>query len=82
MINITLLFLGPARDLGASDQVRITLKDASSIAAFKLDLVKLFPKVERMITSLRFAVNEEFCDDAHVLRDGDVIALIPPVSGG
>lgn len=28
------------------------------------------------------AVNEEFAGDEDVLNDGDVVAFIPPVSGG
>jgi molybdopterin synthase catalytic subunit len=31
---------------------------------------------------LRFAVNQELCDPAHPVADGDEIAIIPPVSGG
>ena len=28
------------------------------------------------------AINEEFVNDDEVLREGDIVALIPPVSGG
>jgi molybdopterin converting factor small subunit len=28
------------------------------------------------------AVNEEYVDTNYILKDGDVVALIPPVSGG
>lgn len=28
------------------------------------------------------AVNEEYREHGHLLREGDVVALIPPVSGG
>jgi molybdopterin converting factor small subunit len=31
---------------------------------------------------VRFARNEEFAQNADVLADGDVVALIPPVAGG
>jgi molybdopterin converting factor subunit 1 len=33
-------------------------------------------------SSLRFAVNYEYVPNAHQLRDGDEVAVIPPVSGG
>ena len=32
--------------------------------------------------AVRFAVNEQFVDADHVIADGDVIALVPPVAGG
>lgn len=31
---------------------------------------------------VRFAVNEEYVDAAHVPADGDEVAVFPPVSGG
>ena len=31
---------------------------------------------------IHLAVNESYCEPDHELRDGDEIALIPPVSGG
>ncbi len=31
---------------------------------------------------ISLAVNEEYCEPERLLRDGDEIALIPPVSGG
>jgi len=31
---------------------------------------------------LLYAVNREYADAGHKLRDGDEVALIPPVSGG
>lgn len=32
--------------------------------------------------AVRIAVNEAFADDDENVSDGDVVALIPPVSGG
>ena len=32
--------------------------------------------------SLAVAVNQDYVDAGHVLRDGDEVALLPPVSGG
>jgi len=36
----------------------------------------------RLWRSLAVAVNREYCSPAVVLRDGDEVALLPPVSGG
>lgn len=32
--------------------------------------------------SLRYAVNQDYVPETQVLRDGDEVALIPPVAGG
>ncbi|MDQ0427233.1 molybdopterin synthase sulfur carrier subunit [Planomicrobium stackebrandtii] len=33
-------------------------------------------------SSVQFAVNEEYVLSSELLKDGDIVALIPPVSGG
>jgi len=40
------------------------------------------PELEPLSASVSFAVNREYVERGHVLRDGDELALIPPVSGG
>ncbi|KEZ54416.1 molybdopterin converting factor subunit 1 [Metabacillus indicus] len=38
-------------------------------------------KLKGIYTAM-IAVNEEFADESTVLKDGDTVAFIPPVSGG
>lgn len=40
------------------------------------------PTLQGRLGSVRVAVNEEFAEPSAVLRGGEVVALIPPVSGG
>jgi molybdopterin converting factor subunit 1 len=40
------------------------------------------PPLRGQLVNVRFAVGDDFADSSHVLRHGDVVALIPPVSGG
>lgn len=40
------------------------------------------PALRGRLGSVRVAVDEEFTDTSAPLRDGQVVALIPPVSGG
>lgn len=35
-----------------------------------------------LLAQCRFAVNDTFVDDRYVFRDGDLVLVIPPSSGG
>lgn len=49
--------------------------------AYRL-LCRRYADMEGLEGSLMFAVNAEYVPPEHPLRDGDELALIPPVSGG
>ena len=45
-------------------------------------LLEAYPKLASDPCRLVVAVNREYREHGHTLRDGDEAALIPPVSGG
>jgi molybdopterin synthase catalytic subunit/molybdopterin converting factor small subunit len=45
-------------------------------------LAERFPAIRRLPAPSRFAVDDDFVDGGRPLEAGDVLALIPPVSGG
>lgn len=80
-MKIKTLFFGIATDLVATSQLEIEVEKNSSIKEFKDLLMKNYPKLEN-INSYAIAVNEEYANDTNVLKENDVVAIIPPVSGG
>ena len=42
----------------------------------------LHPEVAALLPQVQTAVNRSIAPAAHVLRDGDELALLPPVAGG
>ena len=54
----------------------------SSIEALKSLLITLQPDAIDILSSCRFAVNNEFIDNNFQLKDSDIISIIPPSSGG
>jgi len=79
-VNIR-LFAGLHDLVGKRDLV-MELPDGATIADLRDRLGQEYPAVEPFLTTLVCAVDEEYVPSEHVLRSGDKVALIPPVSGG
>jgi len=53
-----------------------------SVADLREALRQRWPALTELLRHTRIAVNDELATDSMMLNAGDVIALIPPVSGG
>ncbi|WP_285767976.1 molybdopterin converting factor subunit 1 [Peribacillus sp. SI8-4] len=77
MIKV-LLFAQLRDDLGKES---ISLEGNSwSVAELKKKMTADYQLAS--LETVMTAVNEEFADDDTILSDGDIVAFIPPVSGG
>jgi molybdopterin converting factor subunit 1 len=80
-MEISVLFFGITKDLVKSSQLQIEVVENSSISNLKSVLKDTFPELEN-INSYAIAVNEAYALDENILKEGDIVAIIPPVSGG
>lgn len=76
---VKVLFFAHLRDEVGEESVELnvtgkTVAELKQLVAEKYDVQKL----DQAMT----AINEEFASNEEVIKDGDVVALIPPVSGG
>ncbi len=81
-ITVNILMLGPAQDFAGVESCEVKLSVPATIADVKRILVERFDRLAPMLSTVRFAVNDEFATDETELCDGDKVAVIPPVSGG
>jgi molybdopterin converting factor small subunit len=72
---ITILAFARYRDLLGFD--RLELEPAPTLEALLSDT-----RLSKLPKDALLAVNQEFADREATLKDGDEIALLPPVSGG
>lgn len=80
-MKIKTLFFGITTDLVGASELEIQVDENISITDFKSLLKDKFSSLKN-INSYAIAVNEEYAEAGTVLKEGDVVAVIPPVSGG
>jgi molybdopterin converting factor subunit 1 len=80
-MKIQLLLFGITTDLLGTSSLRISLEKHTSIKELKENLLSTYPQLEK-INSYAIAVNETYASNEMVLNENDVVAIIPPVSGG
>lgn len=80
-MNIKTLFFGITTDLIGESELDLVVSSSISIGAFKAVLKEKYPQLKN-IDSYAIAVNEAYAEDALLLKSNDVVAIIPPVSGG
>ena len=80
-MKIKITAFGIAKDIMKTREQDFELAHGDSIADLKEKLVERYADFQTL-TSLSFAVNEEYCPDEHLIQPNDHVVIIPPVSGG
>lgn len=82
-ITVTLLLFAQLRELAGARQTTIALRRGAT-TAHALDHLRGRPAMRELLARLPVvtAVNGEYAALGHALRDGDTVAVVPPVSGG
>jgi molybdopterin converting factor subunit 1 len=81
-LRVRVLFFGAAREIAGSSEIELCLRARSSAADAFEEVLARYPELRRFGRSLLLAVNQEYAIAETELREGDELALFPPVSGG
>ena len=81
-MNVRVLIFGILADKLGRREATLTLDAGATVRHLLSRLERDYPDIAAMRGKLATAVNMEYVGPDHVLRDGDEVALIPPVSGG
>lgn len=81
-IEVEVLSFARARELLGGRSAAIRLPAGSTVADCLDVLRERHAAIDRLLPILLVAVNEAYADRDQPLRQGDTVALIPPVSGG
>jgi molybdopterin converting factor subunit 1 len=81
-VNVDVLFFAAARERAGTDRLRVEVPEPATIARLWERLAALRPALRDVLPACRAAVDEEFAPRSTPLREGSVVAVLPPVSGG
>ena len=81
-MQVQVLFFGVLKDLVGRSSDRITLPDNATAAHVLFYYRNGLTQLNGKHSSIAISVNQEYAGPTAVLKDGDEVALLPPVSGG
>jgi len=81
-MRVRVLRFGALRDAMALESETVELPEAATVADLIERCMEAAPEARRFLGSIAVAVNREYAAHTQILRDGDEVALLPPVSGG
>jgi molybdopterin converting factor subunit 1 len=75
------LFAG-LREMIGQREITLALPEGATVRELRACIEETYPLVKPFLPTIVCAVGEEYVPISHLLREGDRVALIPPVSGG
>lgn len=81
-MQVTVKFFASYRELLGSREVKLQLRNGATLRDALDAVYAKYPRLRAFEETMLLAVNHEFADSHANLRDGDEVALMPPVSGG
>jgi molybdopterin converting factor subunit 1 len=81
-MRVHVLLFGALKELMAVAGEAVELPEQATVKQLLDRYMADAPQAQKFAGSLAVAVNREYAEPTQVLRDGDEVALLPPVSGG
>jgi molybdopterin converting factor subunit 1 len=84
MAKVTVKFFASCREQSGETAITIDIEPNTTTASDLIQiLLERYPLLEAGIREVKIAINRSYVEErSQVLRDGDEIALLPPISGG
>ena len=81
-MKINILFFATLKDRAGRNSLPLEISDGATVSALKSRLAADLPGLAPALPTALVSVNHEFAFPEDPLKDGDEVALFPPVSGG
>ena len=82
LITVIVKLFAAYQEAYDTSELKLKLPEKTPVKTVLEYLVKEKPQLEKWRNLTRFGVNLQVVDSDTLLKDGDEVVLIPPVSGG
>jgi sulfur-carrier protein len=81
-IAVTVRLFAAFQEVSSTHEIQLAIPLNAPVTEVYDRLASEYPVLEKWRSLTRYAVNLDFVEPDTILKDGDEVALIPPVSGG
>lgn len=81
-MRVRVLLFGQLKDIVGRQEDLLDLEPGVRLAAVTAHYAERYPEFQGLSNSIACAVNQEYAQGTTVLKEGDEVGLLPPVSGG
>ena len=81
-IKVTVKLFAVYQEAYGTSELILELPQGTSVVEVRDRLIKEHPELIQWRNVTRFGINLQFVEPETLLKDGDEVVLIPPVSGG
>jgi len=81
-MKVTVRFFAAPREAIGRSEIEQHLPEGATVRQLLDELTAQYPALHRYLETMNMAVNRHYVDLDVELRDGDVVACVPPVGGG
>jgi len=80
--EVLVKFFASARDIVGKKDIQMEIKKDCKVEDVMANIFEEYPELKEMEDQLLISVNKDRTDKKEILKDGDEIAVMPPVTGG
>lgn len=82
VMRVKVLLFGQLKDITGRHEELLELPPDATLSAVMNHYANLYPKIQGLSTSIACSINQEYAQGSALLKEGDEVGLLPPVSGG
>jgi len=81
-VKISVKLYASFREIVGAKEEALEREEGTTVQMLLDDYIRRFPQMARYREHIILSVNKEYGAPTRVLRDGDEVSFLPPVSGG